>query len=130
MCIRSDRAMTPAPLLLAAIAGLGIVPAFAQGVPDRDVTAFGRLAALLEHLGADAAVQGDKGATRTELAHLATEQLDALDRITAAMTGPGFMPAALETDAVIGAAAVYGATDGPPGPMDSRLFGEGRETSR
>src|SRR5690606_34810966 len=147
MPLRSGRALSRAPCLLAAVIRLGLTPAVAHGVPIRDVAALGRLTALLEHLAAaaalqaeksatrrvparirtDATLQAEKGATRSEIARVATEQLEALDRITGAMSGPGFAPAPLETDHTIGAAAVYGSSD-VPGPMDSRLFGEGRET--
>ncbi|WP_156505772.1 lytic transglycosylase domain-containing protein, partial [Sulfitobacter sp. HI0054] len=54
------------------------------------------------------------------------DQLRVLEEMTAAITGPGFDIRALEGNADFGVAAVYPNTD--PSPMNSRLFGEGRET--
>ena len=102
--------------------------AVAQGVPTQDGGALAQVAARLEGLVSDAAVQGDIGAARTEIADVEGEQLAVLGRMSAVLAGrSGYVPpAGLEGDGPLGADAVY--PEGPAGPMDTRLFGEGRET--
>ena len=121
---------------LALGAGTGLVPlaggalapeAAAQGVPVADGSALGQVVARLEALASDLGVQEERGAARADMAVVEAEQLAVLDRMTAALQGGGYAPPAdLEGSGPLGAAAVY--PQGPTGPMDARLFGEGRET--
>ncbi|MEP4194277.1 MAG: transglycosylase SLT domain-containing protein [Aliishimia sp.] len=107
---------------------LGLLPfgALAQGVPIQDNSGLGQLAAILGQLGADATTQREVLSTEEQLAEIQAEQLRVLEEITDAITGQGFNIQALEGNANFPASAVY-----PPvsnHPMDSRLFGDGRET--
>ena len=106
--------------------GLGALPAHAQGVPTQDNSAIGRAIARVTALAEDLGVQQDKDRTETTLADVQADQLRVLEEMTAAITGPSFDIRALEGNADFGVAAVYPNTD--PSPMNSRLFGEGRET--
>ena len=100
--------------------------AVAQGVPTLDNTALGRLIAVLNQFGEDAGVQRETGSTAERLASVQRDQLRVLESMTAAMTDAGFDVASLESHGEFPATAVY-STDSSD-PMDSRLFGEGRET--
>ncbi|MGH1332067.1 MAG: lytic transglycosylase domain-containing protein [Paracoccaceae bacterium] len=74
----------------------------------------------------DATTQREVLSTEEQLAEIQAEQLNVLEEITGAITGQGFNTQSLEESANFPASAVY-----PPAsihPMDSRLFGEGRET--
>jgi len=106
--------------------GMVVTTATAQGVPTHDNSAIGqtiaRVAALLEDLG----TQQQKDETEVSISDVQADQLRTLDAISAAMTGPGFNIRSLEGNADFGVAAVYPNTDNHP--MDSRLFGEGRQT--
>jgi hypothetical protein len=98
----------------------------AQGVPIQDNSGLGQLAAILGQLGADATTQREVLSTEEQRAQIQAEQLRVLEEITDAISGQGFNIQTLEGNANFPAAAVY-----PPAsnhPMDSRLFGEGRET--
>ncbi|WP_417728478.1 transglycosylase SLT domain-containing protein [Roseovarius sp.] len=106
--------------------GLGALPALAQGVPTQDNSAIGRAIARVTALAEDLGVQQDKDRTESTLADVQADQLRVLEEMTAAITGPGFDIRALEGNADFGVAAVYPNTDASP--MNSRLFGEGRET--
>lgn len=106
--------------------GLGALPALGQGVPTQDNSAIGRAIARVTALAEDLSVQQDKDHTESSLADVQADQLRVLEEMTAAITGPGFDIRALEGNADFGVAAVYPNTD--PNPMNSRLFGEGRET--
>ena len=99
---------------------------FAQGVPTQDNAAIGQTIARVTALFQDLGTQGDKDAERSSIAEVQADQLRTLEAISAAMTGPGFDISALEGNADFGVAAVYPNTD--TSPMNSRLFGEGRET--
>jgi hypothetical protein len=114
-------------LAISATVSVVALGASAQGVPDVDLTAGARFTALLEGWARDEVAQGDKLNTRAELVRLDTEQLRALDKITAAISGPGFDPMSIEADTATGAEEVY-PTAVSSGPMDPRLFGDGRET--
>ncbi|WP_244906694.1 MULTISPECIES: lytic transglycosylase domain-containing protein [Phaeobacter] len=94
----------------------------AQGVPTIDGAALAQSRAKLAGLLQDLNVQRDRQTTETELDDVQKEQLETLAAMTAAMSGPGFNISSLETDA----GNVYPVA--PSGPMDARLFGEGRET--
>ena len=102
--------------------------ATAQGVPTRDGTILAQVVARLDGLVTDAAVQGEIGGARTEIAEIEAEQLAVLGRMGDVLSGRGGYtpPAGLEGDGPLGAETVY--PQGPAGPMDTRLFGEGRET--
>lgn len=100
--------------------------AVAQGVPTQDNTAIGRAIARVTSLVEDLGVQSDKDTTETSIADVQADQLRTLEAISAAVIGPGFDIRALEGNADIGVATVYPNTD--TSPMNSRLFGEGRET--
>ena len=106
--------------------GLSAMPAHAQGVPTQDNSAIGRAIARVTALAEDLGVQQDKDRTESTLADVQADQLRVLEEMTAAITGPGFDIRALEGNADFGVAAVYPNTDASP--MNSRLFGEGRET--
>ncbi len=99
---------------------------FAQGVPTQDNAAIGQTIARVTALVQDLGTQGDKEAERSSIADVQADQLRTLEAISAAMTGPGFDISALEGNADFGVASVYPNTD--TSPMNSRLFGEGRET--
>lgn len=106
--------------------GLSTLPALAQGVPTQDNSAVGRAITRVTALAQDLDVQQDKGLTESSLSDVQADQLRVLKGMTAAITGPGFDIRALEGNADFEVAAVYPNTD--PNPMNSRLFGEGRET--
>jgi len=98
----------------------------AQGVPTIDRTVIRQQIAKASALFEDLRVQRDSLTVRTSLANVQAKQLSALQAMTAATTGPGYDVSALETEGTIGAGTVYPVASG--GPVDSRLFGEGRET--
>lgn len=112
-------------IISAALCGLA-PPALAQGVPTQDSSGIGQLVTLLGSLGEDLGVQRDTATTGDELARIQAEQLRVLEEMTAAITGPGLDIASIESHASFPASAVYPPVDASP--MDSRLFGEGRET--
>lgn len=112
-------------IISAAFCGLA-PPALAQGVPTQDNSGIGQLITLLGSLGEDLSVQRETLSTGDELARIQAEQLRVLEEMTAAITGPGFDIASIESHASFPASAVYPPVDASP--MDSRLFGEGRET--
>ena len=119
--------MRRAAIISAALClGLGALPALAQGVPTQDYSAIGRAIARVTALAEDLGVQQDKDRTESTLADVQADQLRVLEEMAAAITGPGFDIRALEGNADFSVAAVYPNTD--PSPMNSRLFGEGRET--
>lgn len=101
-------------------------PGFAQGVPTVDHTVIQQQIAKANALIEDLWIQRDSLTVRTSLSGVQTEQLAALQAMTTATTGPGYDVTALESDGTIGANTVYPAI--ASGPVDSRLFGEGRET--
>lgn len=95
-----------------------------------DGSALGQVVARLSALGSDLGIQEERNAARADMATVEAEQLAVLDRMTAALgggSGAGAYapPADLEGSGPLGAAAVY--PPGPGGPMDERLFGEGRQ---
>lgn len=98
----------------------------AQGVPTQDNSAIGQAVARVAALTEDLGVQSQKDRTETTLSDVQSDQLRALEAISAAITGPGFAIRALEGNADFGVASVYPNTD--TSPMNRRLFGEGRET--
>ncbi|WP_420839010.1 lytic transglycosylase domain-containing protein [Aliiroseovarius subalbicans] len=100
--------------------------ALAQGVPVQDNSGLGQLVAMLGQLGEDAATQREVLSTEEQLAEIQAEQLRVLEEITNAITGQGFNIQSLEGNASFPASAIYPSTSNHP--MDSRLFGEGRET--
>ncbi|MDK3075416.1 lytic transglycosylase domain-containing protein [Sedimentitalea sp. JM2-8] len=112
-------------IISAAFCGLA-PPTVAQGVPTRDNSGIAQLATLLKSLGKDLGVQRDRLSTGTELARVQAEQLRVLEDMTTAITGHGFDIDALETHAGFPAPEIYPPRD--TSSMDSRLFGEGRET--
>ena len=101
-------------------------PMHGQGVPTQDNAGVGQLVALLSRLGEDAETQDTKRATGTSLAGVQADQLRVLEAMSAALTGPGLDIRALEGNADFPASEVYPVVSDHP--MDSRLFGEGRET--
>ncbi|UWQ86299.1 lytic transglycosylase domain-containing protein [Leisingera caerulea] len=109
-------------------AGLVCAPSvgLAQGVPTQDNSGIGRLVAILGGLGEDMSVQRETASARAQLAEVQAEQLRALEEMTAAMTGAGFDISSLETGGSFPATGIYPTISNHP--MDSRLFGEGRET--
>jgi hypothetical protein len=105
---------------------LPVTAGLAQGVPTQDNAAIGQTIARVTALVQDLGTQGDKEAERSSIADVQADQLRTLEAISAALTGPGFDISALEGNADFGVASVYPNTD--TSPMNSRLFGEGRET--
>jgi len=105
---------------------LPVTAGLAQGVPTQDNAAIGQTIARVTALVQDLGTQGDKDAERSSIADVQADQLRTLEAISAAMSGPGFAISALEGNADFGVASVYPNTD--TSPMNSRLFGEGRET--
>ncbi len=101
-------------------------PMHGQGVPTQDNTGVGQLVALLSRLGEDAETQDTKRATGTSVAGVQADQLRVLEAMSAALTGPGLDIRVLEGNADFPASEVYPVVSDHP--MDSRLFGEGRET--
>ena len=99
---------------------------FAQGVPTQDNAAIGQTISRVTALVQDLGTQSEKEVERSSIADVQADQLRTLEAISAAMTGPGFDISALEGNADFGVASVYPNTD--TSPMNSRLFGEGRET--
>lgn len=99
---------------------------FAQGVPTNDRTVIEQQIAKAGALLEDLRTQQEHLGVRRSLADVQSEQLTTLEEMTAATTGPGYNISAMETGGALGADAVYPV--GPSGPVDSRLFGEGRET--
>lgn len=116
----------PKIISLALCISLAAASVCAQGVPTQDNTAIGRTIARVMALAEDLRVQTDKDSVKTSLADVQAEQLRSLEAISAAITGPGFDIRALEGNADFGVATVYPNTD--TSPMNTRLFGEGRET--
>ena len=132
-------ATAPAAALALGLAlgtGIGLTPmaedvlapaAEAQGVPTADGSILAQATARLEAMGADLAVQEEAGKARLEMAAVEAEQLRVLDDMAVALSGGGHVaPGGLEGGGPLGAAAVYPVE--ASGPMDARLFGEGRET--
>nr|WP_255596878.1 lytic transglycosylase domain-containing protein [Cognatishimia sp. MH4019] len=105
---------------------LGATPALSQGVPTQDNIAISRLFAHLEMWAKDNAVQVDKKSTAEALAKIQSDQLKALASITSATSGPSLNITQLEADPDAPVNSVYPTPNSHP--MDSRLFGEGRET--
>ena len=101
-------------------------PLIAQGVPTQDNAGIGQLVARLSRLGEDMKVQHTHAKTGESLASIQSDQLRALDAISSAMSGPGLDIRALEGNADFPATEIYPTANSHP--MDSRLFGEGRET--
>lgn len=118
--------MKPALLYTAIAMALLPFPGMAQGVPTVDHTAIRQQIAKVNALVEDLSVQRDSLTVRTSLADVQADQLATLQAMTAATTGPGYDMAALESHGTIGAGTVYPAI--ASGPVDSRLFGETRET--
>lgn len=101
-------------------------PGMSQGVPTVDHTVIRQQIAKVSAQINDLSVQRDSLTVRTSLANVQANQLATLRAMRTATTGPGYDMGALESHATFGAGAVY-----PPivsGPVDSRLFGETRET--
>ncbi len=98
----------------------------AQGVPTQDHMRVGQRVALLSSFGRDMEAQRELRSTGTALAAVEADQLRVLEAMSAALAGPGLDIRALEGNADFPADKVYPV----PGdhPMDSRLFGEARET--
>ena len=115
-----------AALLISAAFGCLSTSALAQGVPVQDNSRLGQLIAMLGQQGQDISVQQDVLSTEAQLTEIQAEQLRVLKEITDAITGQGFNIQTLEGNANFPASAVYPPTSNHP--MDSRLFGEGRET--
>lgn len=101
--------------------------ALSQGVPTQDSPGIGQLITILNSMGKDREAQQETLSTRAELDRIQAEQLRTLEEMTAAISGPGFDSTALETHASFPASEIYPPTD--PSPMNSRLFGEARETT-
>jgi len=118
--------MKPALLSMSIAAALFPFPGMAQGVPTVDHTAIRQQIAKVNALFEDLGVQRDSLAVRASLASVQADQLATLQGMTAATTGPGYNVSALESHSMIGASTVYPPT--ASGPVDSRLFGETRET--
>lgn len=98
----------------------------AQGVPVIDGAGLAKQIAKLAEQAKDFGLQTDKSAARNTMAEIEAEQLATLERMTGAITGPGYSVAAMEGGGALGAKTVY-----PPvasGPVDNRLFGDARET--
>ncbi|MDN5788685.1 lytic transglycosylase domain-containing protein, partial [Pseudorhodobacter sp.] len=100
--------------------------AVAQGVPVIDGAGLAKQIAKLAQQAKDFGVQQDKADTRNTLAEIESEQLATLEKMTAAISGPGYDIAAMESSGDLGANKVYPAT--PTGSLDARLFGDARET--
>lgn len=100
--------------------------AAAQDVPTQDTIGIAQLLAKLSQWGKDNTIQNETKAVENRLAEVKADQLQALEDITAAISGSGFDIAALEGNADFPANAIYPPID--THPMDSRLFGEGRKT--
>ena len=100
----------------------------AQGVPTQDGGVLAQAVARLDGMARDLVVQDDVSDARRELTDVGAEQLAVLDRMDGVLAGrAGYAPpAGLEGAGPTGSDAVY--PQGPAGPMDTRLFGEGRET--
>ncbi len=98
----------------------------AQGVPTQDNAGLAQLFSILSQLGKDMDAQRDQHDTASSLSSVQGDQLRVLEAMSAALTGPGLDVRALEGNADFPAGEVYPVT--PSHPMDSRLFGEGRET--
>ncbi|WP_037317510.1 lytic transglycosylase domain-containing protein [Ruegeria halocynthiae] len=97
-----------------------------QGVPVQDTAGLGQLGALLSKLSDDFETQGDHMETGRTLSSVQADQLRVLEAMSAALSGPGLDILALEGNADFPAEEVYPAASNHP--MDSRLFGDGRET--
>lgn len=117
--------MKPAALFIVLVT-LSASPAQGQGVPVRDNAGLSQLSLLLSSLGEDLQTQRDQLGTGQTLSSVQVDQLRALDAISAALTGPGLDIRALEGNADFPAAEIYPIASNHP--MDSRLFGETRET--
>jgi len=115
------------PLLTMALVAM-LVPGTlrAQGVPTIDRTVIARQIGKVNALLEDLQIQRGSLAVRKSLAEVQGEQLATIDAMTAAMTGPGYNIASLESGGTLGAITVYPVT--ASGPVDARLFGETRET--
>ena len=98
----------------------------AQGVPTQDNAGLGQLFSILSHLGEDIETQQNQLGTARSLSSVQADQLRVLEAMSAALSGPGLDVRALEGNADFPVGDVYPVTSSHP--MDSRLFGEGRET--
>ena len=100
----------------------------AQGVPTQDGGVLAQVVARVDGMARDLVVQDDVSDARRELTDVGAEQLAVLERMDGVLAGrAGYAPpAGLEGAGPAGSDAVY--PQGPAGPMDARLFGEGRET--
>lgn len=99
---------------------------FTQGVPVQNTSGLAQISALLSRLSKDLRIQRNLAETATSLAAVQADQLRVLDRMSGALTGPGLDVAALEGNADFPASDIYPPTD--THPMDSRLFGDTRQT--
>ena len=113
-------------LIMVLTAGLFPSALASQGVPVFDRTVVERQIAKVSALIKDLRVQKDSLMVRQSLSDVQASQLSVLEKMTAAVTGPGFSVSALETSSTIGADTVYPVTS--TGPVDKRLFGDARET--
>ncbi|MGZ2260098.1 lytic transglycosylase domain-containing protein [Roseobacter sp. A03A-229] len=100
--------------------------AHAQGVPTQDNAGLGQLFTILSKLGDDMVTQRDQLNTGEILSSVQSDQLRVLEAMSTALIGPGLDIRALEGNADFPAGDVYPVA--ADHPMDSRLFGEGRET--
>lgn len=117
---------TSAPYLAVLVtASLSNTVASAQGVPVSNPTGIAQLLRQVEVMGQDLSVQTQQQTVKQSIADIEQEQLDVLERLTEALhgranlaplDGGGWGPAK---------AAAYPSS---MGPMDARLFGDGRET--
>ncbi|MDP5218822.1 lytic transglycosylase domain-containing protein [Ruegeria sp. 2205SS24-7] len=98
----------------------------AQGVPTQDTAGLGQLVARLSKLGEDLTAQRDQFGIGTSLSSVQADQLHMLERMSGSVSGPGLDIRALEGNADFPAGDLYPTTS--IHPMDSRLFGEGRDT--
>ena len=98
----------------------------AQGVPTQDNAGLGQLFSILSQLGEDMEAQQNQLGTARSLSSVQADQLRVLEAMSAALSGPGLDVRALEGNADFPVGDVYPVTSSHP--MDSRLFGEGRET--
>jgi len=115
-------------LIASTLIAAGMFPTLlaAQGVPVVDMPSITQAIAKTAALRRDLEVQRNKLELEKSLDDIQKQQLETLQKMTEAMTGPGYNISSLEGAGEIGAAAVYPAD--PNTPMDARLFGEGRET--
>ncbi len=115
-------------LFATTVIAAGLIPTLlsAQGVPVVDMPSITQAIAKTAALRRDLEVQRTKLELEKSLDDIQKQQLETLQKMTEAMTGPGYNISSLEGSGEIGAATVYSVD--PNTPMDKRLFGEGRET--